>query len=92
MASASFNALKQAAARIFGNTWNPSSIRTGSKVLNRPVIGDQLVEYYPETIRALTGDFVDPTVSRAVRKARNLRNRGKGAPKKGQGKRAARKK
>lgn len=86
-------ALAKARASVFGNTFNPECIRTGAKVLRRPLRGDLIKEYYYPADRILPRISVlnkmfpdlhcaDPDELRRVQKNIDQRRKGKGAPKK----------
>ncbi|CAA6668601.1 unnamed protein product [Spirodela intermedia] len=77
LAAAAVKGVEEARARIFGH------------ILRKKLIGDQVAEWYPYDIK-----FDDPLVMAREEKERlskleMLKRRGKGPPKKGQGKRAA---
>ncbi|GLT63505.1 hypothetical protein SLA2020_360670 [Shorea laevis] len=79
----------EARARIFGHILNPTGQRTSHKVLRKKLIGNKIAEWYPYEIQK-----EDPLVMAQQEQARlskleMLKRRGKGPPKKGQGKRAA---
>ena len=77
--------LAAVAARIFGNHLGDGR-RSGRKVLSKALKGPAMLTYYPEKLKdALT---VDPDETRRVIKLERAKRRGKGPPKKGQGKRA----
>ncbi|KAK9845861.1 hypothetical protein WJX81_004503 [Elliptochloris bilobata] len=67
-------------------------MRSGRKVLRKKLIGDKVESYYPEPIHKVDPMFEDPLVQRRLDKLDRLHRRGKGPPKKGQGKRASKKK
>ncbi|XP_064983400.1 uncharacterized protein LOC135623881 [Musa acuminata AAA Group] len=83
-------ALAQARARIFGHVLNPLGKRSPRKILRKKLIGDKVAQWYPYDIK---ND--DPLVLAREEKLRlakleMLKRRGKGPPKKGQGRRACR--
>jgi small subunit ribosomal protein S33 len=86
-------ALADIACRIFGTSpiSNPHA-RSVRKVLMKPLIGEAVASYYPKYPRHNKLGFSDPFRVRAEAKLERLRRRGKGPPKKGQGKRAQKKK
>ncbi|KAI9227989.1 MAG: mitochondrial ribosomal subunit S27-domain-containing protein [Piptocephalis tieghemiana] len=92
--------IAQLSARIFSQVWNPSGARTGNKVLRqRPIPEHLLTSYYPKSplslkdICAWSGEpIVDVDEAERVDKITRARRRGKGTPKKGQGKRTTIKK
>ncbi|CAA7405491.1 unnamed protein product [Spirodela intermedia] len=89
LAAAAVKGVEEARARIFGHVLNPLGKRSPNKILRKKLIGDQVAEWYPYDIK-----FDDPLVMAREEKERlskleMLKRRGKGPPKKGQGKRAA---
>jgi small subunit ribosomal protein S33 len=76
------------AARIFGHHIG-NGLPSGRKVLRKRLIGPTLAAYYPESIAKLDALMVDPNETRRVIKLERLKRRGKGPPKKGEGKRAS---
>mmetsp|Transcript_17904 Transcript_17904/g.41427 ORF Transcript_17904/g.41427 Transcript_17904/m.41427 type:complete len:99 (-) Transcript_17904:271-567(-) len=75
---------------VFG-TSPDLGIRTGDHVLKRTHVGPYVARYYLETIEAsarkATPGYQSELEERRAKKALQLRRRGKGAPKKGSGKR-----
>ncbi|XP_078433435.1 37S ribosomal protein S27 [Wolffia australiana] len=89
LAAAAVKGVEEARARIFGHVLNPTGRRSPHKILRKKLIGDQVADWYPYDIK-----FDDPLVLAREEKERlskleMLKRRGKGPPKKGQGKRAA---
>ncbi|BFZ53179.1 mitochondral 37S ribosomal protein S27 [Savitreella phatthalungensis] len=90
-------ALKQLSARVFGETWNPEALRNGNKILRRRLRGPALLDYYPAQHVKLTEvnklfpelKLVDQEEEQRLSDVDALKRRGKGAPKKGEGRRAA---
>jgi small subunit ribosomal protein S33 len=78
-------------ARIFG-THLGDGRPTGRKLLRKPLIGPAVAAYYPPDPAALDPLFVDVDDTRRVAKLERMKRRGKAPPKKGEGKRAGRKK
>lgn len=76
------------AAEIFGHHIG-NGLPSGRKILRQPLVGDRLVEYYPTAMAALDPLFADPTDARRKVKLERMKRRGKGPPKKGEGKRAS---
>eukprot|EP01038_Epipyxis_sp_PR26KG_P014904 gene14904-20045_t len=71
--------------------------RTGNKILRQKLMGPLVMKHYlPQGIdraaRKIAPDYKSPLEQRRFDKADRLKRRGKGPPKKGQGKRAMRKK
>uniref|UniRef100_A0A6U1SJF4 Small ribosomal subunit protein mS33 n=1 Tax=Cyclophora tenuis TaxID=216820 RepID=A0A6U1SJF4_CYCTE len=81
---------------IFGELPNlDNSRRSGTKILKQAHTGPYLARYYPDPIansaRKATPGYKTELEERRERKALVMRRRGKGAPKKGAGKRQQRK-
>ena len=70
---------------------NDTNLPTGRKLLKRALIGPTLTSWYPERIRKLDALFEDPDDRRRKVKLERMKRRGKGPPKKGEGKRAKKK-
>ncbi|CAI5489764.1 unnamed protein product [Closterium sp. NIES-64] len=81
----------EASARIFGNVIG-NGLRSGHKVLSQKLIGDKVVAWYPEPVQKMDPLYVDPTEPKRVLKIERMKRRGKGVPKKGEGKRAGKRK
>ena len=82
-----------AAARIFGNHINPTGLQSGRKELRRNLAGPKLLQWYERPIGARDDPlFEDPDLLQKKLKVERLARRGKVTPKKGQGKRASKKK
>ncbi|KAI8979614.1 mitochondrial ribosomal subunit S27-domain-containing protein [Mycotypha africana] len=92
--------LTQLSCKIFNNVYNPTAVRTGNKILRRRLLGPSLTSYYPQRLfhfrdlKALypTMGLVDLDEKERLEEINRRKRRGKGAPKKGQGKRASNKK
>ncbi|KAI8140245.1 mitochondrial ribosomal subunit S27-domain-containing protein [Fennellomyces sp. T-0311] len=92
--------LSQLSCKIFQNVYNPSAARTGNKVLRQRLLGPTMTAYHPQKlvhfrdIKALYPDLglVDLDEKARLDEIARRKRRGKGAPKKGQGKRASNKK
>mmetsp|Transcript_13902 Transcript_13902/g.21672 ORF Transcript_13902/g.21672 Transcript_13902/m.21672 type:complete len:164 (+) Transcript_13902:137-628(+) len=79
----------EAAVRIFGTArYSDPHARSIRKVLMAPLKGHLVASYYPEPLRHNWAGYKDPHRERAESKLERLKRRGKGPPKKGQGKRA----
>lgn len=78
-------------ARIFG-THIGDGRPSGRKLLRRALIGPAVAAYYPSDPAALDPLYVDVDDTRRVAKLERMRRRGKAPPKKGEGKRAGKKK
>ncbi|PSC67922.1 28S ribosomal mitochondrial-like [Micractinium conductrix] len=83
--------LEQIRARIFG-THIGNGLRSGRKVLRRPLLGQKLVDWYPSQDVGQDPLMLNIKAENANIKVGRLRHRGKGPPKKGAGKRAGKKK
>jgi len=88
--------LDQVRWRIFGS-YPGNGLRSGRKVLRKNLIGDKVLAWYPQTEtygKPHRGDklWVDPDLLTAKERLERYQRRGKGPPKKGEGKRASRKK
>ncbi|RGB44010.1 mitochondrial ribosomal subunit S27-domain-containing protein [Rhizophagus diaphanus] len=89
--------LAQLSAKIFNNVYNPTGERTGNKILRKRLIGSTVTGWYPHriiTLRKITDTFPGMKLVNQEEKLRleeiaKRKKRGKGAPKKGQGKRAS---
>ncbi|EFN51343.1 hypothetical protein CHLNCDRAFT_55205 [Chlorella variabilis] len=82
--------LEQIRARIFG-THIGNGLRSGRKVLRRPLLGQKLVDYYPPDPIKADPLMLNLKAENAKLKLDRLRRRGKAPPKKGAGKRAGKK-
>ncbi|KAJ1654470.1 hypothetical protein IWQ61_005608 [Dispira simplex] len=86
----------QLSARIFGRAFSPEGKRTGEHILRKPLIGKQVVAYWPEEPLTVTElkrlfprlDLVDLKEEGRLDKIESLKQRGKPPTKKFQGKRA----
>ncbi|ORY01869.1 hypothetical protein K493DRAFT_255322 [Basidiobolus meristosporus CBS 931.73] len=87
-------------SEIFGNVYNPTGARIGTSVLKQRLKGPTVSSYYPQPgpkLSTITKAFPElnlidyDAVERREEISRKKR-RGKGAPKKGEGKRAGMKK
>ncbi|KAF5730333.1 Mitochondrial isoform 1 [Tripterygium wilfordii] len=88
LATAVLAGVTEARARIFGHVLNPTGQRSPHKILRKKLIGEKVAAWYPQDI---TKD--DPLVmareeQERLSKLEMLKRRGKGPPKKGQGRRA----
>mmetsp|Transcript_1131 Transcript_1131/g.1324 ORF Transcript_1131/g.1324 Transcript_1131/m.1324 type:complete len:93 (-) Transcript_1131:489-767(-) len=79
--------LFQISARIFGHHIPEKPGNLGRKILKRNLIGDKLVQWYAEDPAKYDPFFVDEDRDYYQQKAARLKMRGKGPPKKGEGKR-----
>ncbi|KAI7866548.1 mitochondrial ribosomal subunit S27-domain-containing protein [Spinellus fusiger] len=92
--------LAQLSCKVFQTVYNPTSVRTGNKVLRQRLLGSSLTQYHPTKLlhfRDLKAVFPDLELVHTEEKERldeiaRRKRRGKGAVKKGKGKRASNKK
>ena len=91
IASANKKKIALVAARIFQTALNDTNAPTGRKLLKKALVGPRLTSWYPEGIRKMDMLFEDPDDKRRKVKLERMKRRGKGPPKKGEGKRAKKK-
>ncbi|KAF9361198.1 MAG: mitochondrial ribosomal subunit S27-domain-containing protein [Benniella sp.] len=93
--------LNKLSCAIFGNVYNPQRIRTGNKILRQRLVGPTVNSYYPNVqqikLREITRMVPEMNLIDQGEKARlddlaERKKRGKGPPKKGQGRRSTLKK
>eukprot|EP00594_Rhizosolenia_setigera_P002635 CAMPEP_0178949710 /NCGR_PEP_ID=MMETSP0789-20121207/6220_1 /TAXON_ID=3005 /ORGANISM="Rhizosolenia setigera, Strain CCMP 1694" /LENGTH=94 /DNA_ID=CAMNT_0020630299 /DNA_START=137 /DNA_END=421 /DNA_ORIENTATION=- len=88
---ASKDAISRVAKQIFGALPN-KNVKTGNKALRQTLVGTYIAGYYPETIdkaaKLSLPEYKTPKQERRLKKLETLRQRGKGPPKKGAGKKA----
>ena len=81
--------IDEAWARIFGHVLGDGE-RSGHKVLRKKLIGEKILDWDPTPIQKQDPTFEDPNIRRRLLQNERLKQgRGKGPPKKGHGKRAA---
>jgi small subunit ribosomal protein S33 len=89
------NVIDKTARNVFGNLPIVNH-RTGFKLLRRKPIGPIAVNHYTDVIKNFRSEAIEgfqtPKESRRAFKLNRLQRRGAGPPKKGQGKRAGKKK
>ncbi|KAF2095036.1 hypothetical protein NA57DRAFT_14750, partial [Rhizodiscina lignyota] len=76
--------------RIFNTTFNPEGLRLGNKVLRQRLRGPSMAAYYPRRIGTIKQfrakypafEIEDEAEEERVDKIRQMKLRGKGAPKK----------
>uniref|UniRef100_A0A0D6R5Y7 Small ribosomal subunit protein mS33 n=1 Tax=Araucaria cunninghamii TaxID=56994 RepID=A0A0D6R5Y7_ARACU len=85
---AALKGVAEASARIFGNVFNPTGQRSPHKILKKKLIGEETSQYYPHDIRRDNPMWVARKEEERLEKLEMMKRRGKGPPKKGQGKRA----
>ncbi|CAB4256096.1 similar to Saccharomyces cerevisiae YGR215W RSM27 Mitochondrial ribosomal protein of the small subunit [Maudiozyma barnettii] len=83
--------LAEISAKIFDQNFNPSGMRTGSKVLSKRLKGPSVAAYYgnPDFVKFKNlktlfpdSEFIDEEEQYRLSKVEGLKRRGKGAPKK----------
>ncbi|CAD6570565.1 MAG: hypothetical protein CYPHOPRED_004001 [Cyphobasidiales sp. Tagirdzhanova-0007] len=85
---------------IFQTSYNPTNTRTGSKYLKAALRGPAMVAYYPQRLPKISAlnklhpdlGAVDIYENQRLADLEARRKRGKGPPKKGQGRRSTMKK
>ena len=55
VAASRLMALAKLRATIFGTTWNPESLRTGSKILKARLRGPSMLRYYGDRLSGFAG-------------------------------------
>ncbi|XP_031503823.1 uncharacterized protein LOC116266655 [Nymphaea colorata] len=88
LTSAALKGVTEARARIFGHVLNPTGQRSPHKILRKKLIGDKVAEWYPYDIKKDDPLVMGRLEHERLAKLEMLKRRGKGPPKKGQGKRA----
>ncbi|GAB4829473.1 hypothetical protein Ancab_019146 [Ancistrocladus abbreviatus] len=89
VAAAVVRGVTDARARIFGHVLNPTGQRSPHKVLRKKLIGEKVAQWYPHDIKRDDPLVMARLEQERLSKLEMLKRRGKGPPKKGQGKRAA---
>ncbi|KAK9059986.1 hypothetical protein SSX86_020690 [Deinandra increscens subsp. villosa] len=84
--------VSEARARIFGHVLNPTGQRSAHKILRKKFIGEKVASWYPNDIQKEDPSVVARKEQERLSKLEMLKRRGKGPPKKGHGKRAAKRK
>ncbi|GAA5868729.1 hypothetical protein JCM5296_000677 [Sporobolomyces johnsonii] len=87
-------------SELFGTTYNPDSLRTGSKILKARLRGPAMLRYYGQRFSGWKGlnaaipglNLLDIHEQTRLADLEAMRKRGKVKPKKGQGRRASMKK
>ncbi|KAF9438691.1 hypothetical protein BGZ76_005834 [Entomortierella beljakovae] len=86
---------------IFGNIYNPQGIRTGNKILRQRLVGPTINSYYPNVRQIKPREIsrmvpemnlIDLSEKTRLEDLAERKKRGKGPPKKGQGRRSTLKK
>ncbi|XP_071721157.1 small ribosomal subunit protein mS33 [Rutidosis leptorrhynchoides] len=89
LAQAAIRGVTEARAKIFGHVLNPTGQRSAHKILRKKFIGEKVVSWYPDDVQKEDPLIVQRREQERLSKLEMLKRRGKGPPKKGQGKRAA---
>lgn len=89
LGSAVVAGVAEARARIFGHIVNPTGQRSPHKILRKKLIGDKVAAWYPYDIKNDDPLVMARQEEERLTKLEMLKRRGKGPPKKGQGRRAA---
>nr|XP_043608941.1 uncharacterized protein LOC122580854 [Erigeron canadensis]XP_043608942.1 uncharacterized protein LOC122580854 [Erigeron canadensis] len=89
LAQAAVKGVTEARAMIFGHVLNPTGQRSAHKILRKKFVGEKVVSWYQQDILKEDPAVVARKESERLSKVEMLKRRGKGAPKKGHGKRAA---
>ncbi|KAL6970844.1 hypothetical protein U1Q18_030527 [Sarracenia purpurea var. burkii] len=89
LAEAAISGVTEARARIFGHVLNPTGQRSPHKILRKKLIGEKVAQWYPHDIMKDDPRVMARQEQERLSKLEMLKRRGKGPPKKGQGKRAA---
>ncbi|XP_062119658.1 uncharacterized protein LOC133834172 [Humulus lupulus] len=82
----------EARARIFGHVINPTGQRSSHKILRKKLIGEKVSQWYPHDITKDDPLIMARKEQERLSRLEMLKRRGKGPPKKGQGKRASKRK
>lgn len=78
----------EARAAVFGHAVNPTGKRAATKLLRKKLVGEQLAQWYPYDIKRDDPIVMAREEKERLSKLEMLKRRGKGPPKKGQGRRA----
>ncbi|KAE9605418.1 putative ribosomal protein S27/S33 [Lupinus albus] len=89
LASAITEGVTEARARIFGHQLNPTGQKSSHKILRKKLIGEKVAQWYPYDIKKDDPLVMARQEQERLSKLEMLKRRGKGPPKKGQGRRAA---
>ncbi|PON85682.1 Ribosomal protein [Trema orientale] len=82
----------EARARIFGHVINQTGQRSAHKILRKKLIGEKVSQWYPHDIMKDDPLVMARKEQERLSRLEMLKRRGKGPPKKGQGKRASKRK
>ncbi|XP_044494798.1 uncharacterized protein LOC123217742 [Mangifera indica] len=89
LAAAVITGVTEARAKIFGHVLNSTGQRSPHKLLRKKLIGEKVSQWYPYDIKKDDPLVMARQEQERLSKLEMLKRRGKGPPKKGQGKRAA---
>ncbi|XP_057465964.1 uncharacterized protein LOC130755561 isoform X2 [Actinidia eriantha] len=89
LAEAAIGGVTEARAKIFGHVLNPTGQISPHKILRKKLIGDKVIQWYPYDIKKDDPLVMAQQEQERLTKLEMLKRRGKGPPKKGQAKRAA---
>ncbi|XP_028769195.1 28S ribosomal protein S33, mitochondrial [Neltuma alba] len=89
LAAAVTQGVTEARARIFGHVLNPTGKRSAHKLLRKKLIGEKVAQWYPYDIQRDDPLVMAQQEQERLSRLEMLKRRGKGPPKKGQGRRAA---
>ncbi|KAL6292805.1 hypothetical protein ACE6H2_000947 [Prunus campanulata] len=81
--------LTEARARIFGHILNPTGQKSAHKILRKKLIGEKVAQWYPYDIKKDDPQIMAMEEQERLSKLEMVKRRGKGPPKKGHGRRAA---
>ncbi|OVA03361.1 Ribosomal protein S27/S33 [Macleaya cordata] len=87
-AKAALEGVTEARARIFGHVLNPTGERSPHKILRKKLTGEKVAQWYPYDIKKDDPLVMAREEQERLSKLEMLKRRGKGPPKKGQGRRA----
>ncbi|XP_047334887.1 uncharacterized protein LOC124938490 [Impatiens glandulifera] len=91
LAEAAIKGVTEARAKIFGHVLNPTGQVSPHKILRKKLFGEKIAQWYPHDIRTDDPLYMAQQQQERLSKLEMLKRRGKGPPKKGQGKRSKRK-
>ncbi|ERN19655.1 28S ribosomal protein S33, mitochondrial [Amborella trichopoda] len=88
LAEAALKGVTEVRAQIFGHVLNPTGQRSPHKLLRKKLIGEKVASWYPYDIKKEDPLVMGRQEHERLAKLEMLKRRGKGPPKKGQGRRA----
>ncbi|CAK7335937.1 unnamed protein product [Dovyalis caffra] len=77
--------VEEARARIFGHVLNPTGVKSSHKILRKKLFGEKVAQWYPHDISKDDPLIMADREKERLSKLSMLKRRGKGPPKKGQG-------